>query len=135
MTFEKISVGLKNSAESIVEVEDTAAAVGSGSLEVLASPKMFALIEKAAADLLEKNLPQEFTSVGTLLNVEHIAPTPVGMKFSAEVEIISVEGRKIIFEVTASDEVEKIGRGSHERFIVGREKFLSKANAKLTANS
>ncbi len=131
MTFEKISVGLKNSAASIVSLEDTALKVGSGSLEVLASPKMFALIEKAAVDLLEKNLPQEFTSVGTLMNVEHIAPTPVGMKFFAEVKIISVEGRKIIFEVVASDEVEKIGRGTHERFIVGREKFLSKANGKV----
>ena len=131
MVFENLKVGLKNSAASIVEVQDTAAKVGSGSLEVLASPKMFALIEKAAADLLEKNLPQEYTSVGTLMNVEHIAPTPVGMKFSAEVKIISIEGRKIIFEVAASDEVEKIGRGVHERFIVGREKFLSKANAKL----
>ena len=130
MTFEKITIGLKNSAESVVGVEDTAASVGSGSLEVLASPKMFALIEKAAAELLEKNLPQEFTSVGTLMNVEHIAPTPVGMKFSAKVEVVAVEGRKIIFEVTAADEVEKIGYGSHERFIVGREKFLSKANSK-----
>ena len=132
MIFENLRVGLKNSVTSIVEVDDTAAKVGSGSLEVLASPKMFALIEKSAADLLEKNLPQEYTSVGILINVEHIAPTPVGMKFSAEVKIISIEGRKIIFEVAASDEVEKIGRGTHERFIVEREKFLSKANSKLT---
>ena len=131
MTFEKISAGLKNSVEAEVSLEDTAVKVGSGSLEVLATPKMLALIEKAAADLLEKNLPQEFTSVGTLLNVEHIAPTPVGMKISAKVEISAVEGRKIIFKVAAFDEVGEIGRGSHERFIVDRKKFQEKANAKL----
>ena len=128
--FEKIEVGLKNSATSVVEVNDTAVKVGSGSLEVLATPKMIALVEKAAADLLEKNLPAEFTSVGISLEAKHIAPTPVGMKISAEAEIIDVDGRKILFEIYAFDEVEEIGHAMHERFIVGREKFLSKANNK-----
>ena len=134
MTFEKIFVGLKNSVESIVKIEDTAVKVGSGSLEVLATPKMLALIEKAAADLLEKNLPQEFTSVGTLLNVKHSSPTPIGMKIFAEVEISEIDGRKIIFKVAAFDEIGEIGNGVHERFIVGREKFQTKANEKKSAN-
>ena len=135
MNFEKIQVGLKNSAEAIVTENDTALQVGSGSLKVLATPKMLALIEKAAADLVEKNLPVEYTSVGTLLNVSHSAPTPVGMKFSAEAKISEVDGRKIIFEVVAFDECGEIGRGTHERFIVGREKFQSKADSKLKNNS
>lgn len=129
MNFD-IKIGLKNIAESSVTKNNTALAVGSGSLEVLATPAMLALIEKAAADLLEKILPQEYTSVGTLLNVEHIAPSPVGMKIFAEVEVVEVNGRKIIFKVSAKDEVEEIGRGTHERFIVGREKFQTKADSK-----
>lgn len=131
MNFEKIEVGLKNSAESIVTETDTALSVGSGSLKVLATPKMLALIEKAAAELLEKNLPTEYTSVGILLNVKHTSPSPVGIKYFAEVEIIEVDGRKIIFEVVAKDERGEIGRGNHERFIVEREKFQAKANAKV----
>ena len=130
MVFEKMQVGLKNSVESIVTENDTASSVGSGSLRVLATPKMIALIEKAASDLVDKNLPPEYTSVGTLLNIKHTAPTPVGMKFFATVEIIDVDGRKIIFEVVAKDERGEIGRGSHERFIVERGKFQAKANSK-----
>lgn len=130
MDFENLQVGLKNSVAQVVTEKDTALAVGSGSLKVLATPKIIALAEKAAADLLEKILPQEFTSVGISVNIEHTAPTPVGMKFSAEVEILEVAGRKIIFEVKAADECGEILRGRHERFIVNREKFQAKADSK-----
>ena len=130
MDFENLKVGLKNSLAQIVSENDTALAVGSGSLKVLATPKLIALVEKAAADLAEKVLPTEFTSVGTLINFEHTAPTPLNLKFWAEVEIIEVEGRKIIFKVSAFDERGEIGRGRHERFIVNREKFQLKADSK-----
>ena len=130
MIFEEMQIGLKNSAESVVTENDTALSVGSGSLKVLATPRMIALIEKAASDLVDKNLPPEYTSVGTSLNVKHTAPTPVGMKFFATVEVVGIDGRKIIFEVIAKDERGEIGRGSHERFIVEREKFQAKANSK-----
>lgn len=125
-----LKIGLKNSVAQVVTESDTAVAVGSGSLKVLATPKLIALIEKAAADLTEKNLSPELTSVGISVNFEHTAPTPVGMNFSAEVEIIEIDGRKIIFNVSAFDEVGEIGRGKHERFIVNREKFQSKADSK-----
>ena len=128
--FENLSVGLKNSVAQIVTESDTALAVGSGSLKVLATPKMLALIEKAAADLVEENLPEEWTSVGISLNVAHTAPTPVGMQIRAEAELVELDGRKIIFEVAAFDECGEIGRGRHERFIVNREKFQLKADAK-----
>ena len=132
MQFENLKVGLKNSVAQVVTEKDTAVAVGSGSLQVLATPKLIALVEKAAADLVEKNLSPEMTSVGTLVNFEHTAPTPVGMKISAEVEISEIDGRKIIFKVAAFDEVGEIGRGRHERFIVNREKFQIKANNKIS---
>jgi predicted thioesterase len=128
----ELQIGLKNSVAQVVTEIDTAVAVGSGSLKVLATPKLIALVEKAAADLLEKNLSPEMTSVGTLVNFEHTAPTPVGMKISAEVEISEIDGRKIIFKVAAFDEVGEIGRGRHERFIVNREKFQTKANNKIS---
>ena len=134
MQFENLKVGLKNSVAQIVMEKDTAVAVGSGSLKVLATPKLIALVEKAAADLAEKVLPPEFTSVGTLINFEHTAPTPLNLKYRAEVEIAEIDGRKIIFEVTTFDERGEIGRGRHERFIVNREKFQAKADSKVIAH-
>lgn len=130
MTFEKLRIGLKNSVAQGVGENDTALAVGSGSLKVLATPKMLALMEKAAADLVEENLPAEFTSVGISLDVKHTAPTPIGMNVRAEVELIEIDGRKLIFSVAAFDDAGEIGSGRHERFIVDRAKFQSKADAK-----
>ena len=131
MTFENLQIDLKNSAESVVTENDTALKVGSGSLKVLATPKMIALVEKAATDLIDKNVPSEYTSVGISLLVAHTAPTPVGMKISAEVEIISVDNRKIMFHFEVFDECGEIGSGTHERFIVEREKFQAKADKKI----
>ena len=125
-----LQVGLKKSLAQVVAENDTALAVGSGSLKVLATPKLIALVEKAAAELVEENLSQELTSVGISVNFEHTAPTPVGMKIFAEVEVAEVDGRKIIFDVATFDERGEIGRGRHERFIVNREKFQAKADAK-----
>ena len=124
-------LGLTNAAEIFVTEENTALALGSGSLKVFATPAMIRLIEQAAAELVDKNLPPEMTSVGTALNIKHTAPTPIGMNVRADVKIISVDGRKIIFEVAAHDARGEIGRGSHERFIVDRKKFQSKADAKI----
>lgn len=126
----ELQTGLKNSIAQVVTEKDTALAVGSGSLKVLATPVLIALVEKAAAELAEKNLPPELTSVGISVNFEHTAPTPVGMKFSAEVEIAEVAGRKIIFDVATFDDGGEIGRGRHERFMVNREKFQTKADSK-----
>ena len=129
MSYENL-IGMTNAAEEFVTEKNMAVALGSGSLKVFATPALIRLIESAAAELVEKNLPRELTSVGIALNVRHTAPTPLGMKVRAEVKIISVDGRKIIFEVTASDARGEIGRGTHERFIVDREKFQRKADAK-----
>ena len=126
-----LQVGQKKSIARIVAEKDTALAVGSGSLKVLATPVMLALIEQAAAELVEENLPAELTSVGISVNVKHTAPTPVGMTIRAEAEVVEIDGRKIIFEVAAYDDDGEIGTGRHERFIVEREKFQSKADRKI----
>ena len=130
MNFENLKVGTKNFVELLVTESDTALAMKSGSLKVLATPKIICLVEEAAANLAEKFLPAEYTSVGTSLNVNHIAPTPIGLKVRAEVELVEVDGRKLIFDVKAFDDAGEIFNGTHERFIVNREKFQAKANSK-----
>jgi len=124
-----IKVGAKGKAENIVNTSNTAKSVASGTLEVFSTPMMIALMENAAINAIE--LPEEQSSVGTSIDIKHIAATPVGMKVWAEAEVVEVEGRKIVFKVEAYDEVEKIGEGRHERYIIDNKKFLTKANSKL----
>ena len=126
----KYLIGLTNTAKDTVTEENTALALGSGSLRVFATPALIRLIEVAASELVEKNLPPESTSVGISLNVQHTAPTPLGLTVRADVKIISVDGRKVTFDVVAFDERGEIGRGTHERFIVDRVKFQAKADSK-----
>lgn len=123
--------GKKFSIERTVTTEMTARMMGSGTLDVLATPAMIALIEETAwrsvADMLEEGQ----ATVGTNLKVDHLAPTPVGMKVVCNTELIEVDGRRLVFNVSVSDEAGEVGRGTHERFIINEAKFQTKANAKL----
>lgn len=130
MELTNIKVGLKNTVTEMVTAENTARALGSGSLPVYATPAMTCLMEKAATEALEPLLPEGWTSVGISLNVAHKAPTPVGLVVRAEAEVTAVDGRKVSFTVKAFDDKEEIGSGTHERFAVAAEKFTAKANAK-----
>lgn len=116
--------------EAVTE-SNTAISVGSGSLKVYATPAMLALIEKAACKAIENALNEGETSVGTLLNVKHLAATPVGMQVEATAELLERDGRKLTFAVKAYDECGLIGEGTHERFIVYSEKFTEKTYSKL----
>lgn len=127
----EITVGLKGEASTLVEREDTAMEVGSGSLLVYATPCMIALMEGAACNALEGVLGEDKTSVGIELNVSHIAATPVGMEVRAEAELIAVEKNILTYTVTAYDEAGKIGEGTHKRAVVTAQKFLDKVYAKL----
>ena len=127
----EITIGLKGEASTLVEREDTAMEVGSGSLLVYATPCMIALMEGAACNALEGVLVEDKTSVGIELNVSHIAATPVGMEVRAEAEIIAVEKNILTYTVTAYDEAGKIGEGTHKRAVVTAQKFLDKVYAKL----
>lgn len=127
----EISVGMKGQVSSYVEREDTAAEVGSGSLLVYATPCMVALMEGAACDAIASAIPEGKTSVGTALDISHLAATPVGMDVSAEAEVIAVDGNVITFTVTAFDESGKIGEGTHKRAVITTQKFLDKVYAKL----
>lgn len=127
----EITVGLKGQASTLVEREDTAQEVGSGSLLVYATPCMVALMEGAACDAIEDYLPEDKTSVGTMLNISHLAATPVGLEVRAEAEVTAVEGSKLTFQISAYDESGLIGEGTHQRVIVNTQRFLDKAYNKL----
>lgn len=126
-----ITVGMKGVAETLCEREDTAKEVGSGDLLVYATPCMVALMEGAACDAVAGALDDGQTTVGTALNIEHVAATPVGLEVRAEAEVTAVEGKVITFNLRAFDEAGEIGRGTHRRVIVGSQKFLDKAYGKL----
>ena len=127
----EITVGLKGQVSTLVEREDTAQEVGSGSLLVYATPCMVALMEGAACDAIADFLPEDKTSVGTMLNISHVAATPVGLEVRAEAEVTAVEGSKLTFQISAYDESGLIGEGTHQRVIVNTQRFLDKTYDKL----
>ena len=127
----EITVGLKGTVSTVVEREDTAHEVGSGSLLVYATPCMVALMEGAACEAIADCLPDTKTSVGTELNIKHLSATPVGLEVRAEAEVTAVDGNSITFQVTAYDEAGKIGEGTHKRVIVSTQRFLDKTYDKL----
>lgn len=119
----KLAPGLTGRAELVVSDEHTAPRVGSGHVHVLATPVMINLFEAAALDAVDQYLPAGYQSLGTVLNVRHIAATPVGLKVFALAKILKVEGRTVFLSVEARDEKELIGDGLHERVVVNVEKF------------
>lgn len=121
----------KSNVFEYVTESNTALTVGSGSLRVYATPAMLALMEKAACVAVSSLLAEDETTVGTLLNVSHVAATPVGMKVTATAEIVEHEGRKFVLNVEAYDESGLIGKGTHERFVVKSERFVEKTYQKL----
>ena len=127
----EITVGMKGEVATLVEREDTAKEVGSGSLLVYATPCMVALMEGAACEAIEEALAEGQTTVGTALNIEHISATPVGLDVRAEATVTAVDGKVITFEVKAFDEAGEIGRGTHKRVIINAQKFLDKTYSKL----
>ena len=126
-----IEVGMKFTVKITVGDQDTAKAVGSGTLAVLATPRMIALMEEAAYKCIGAELESGSSSVGTLMNVKHLSATPVGMDVSVIAEVTEVDGRRVVFKVEAYDAKGIIGEGVHERFIVFEEKFVAKTYSKL----
>ena len=127
----ELNIGLKGEASVEVVFENTAAAVGSGALEVFGTPSMIALMEKAALQSVQPYLDEGQGTVGLHLDVAHLAATPVGMTVRAESELEKVEGRMLFFQVRAYAGDELIGEGRHQRCIVYNDRFLAKAMAKL----
>ena len=126
--------GMTGQWETTVEEGLLAAQVGSGEVRVLATPMMIMGMERAAMEAIRPCLPEGMTSVGTRVDISHMAPTPCGMKvrFEAKLTAVSANGRGLTFTVTAYDEVGPIGEGTHERVVVDREKFQSRAQTRAT---
>ncbi len=120
-----ILAGIKGFKEIVVNQKDTASAYGSGLIDVYATPAMIALMEDTAQLSIQSLLTPDQTTVGSEISVKHLRPTPVGAKVTCESLLSEVEGRKLIFIINACDEKGMIGTGTHTRYIVHREKFLS----------
>ncbi|MCS7287169.1 MAG: thioesterase family protein [Anaerolineae bacterium] len=125
-----LSPGLKAEVRRKVTPEITARHLGSGNVEVLATPAMIALMEQAAVQAVDPLLPEGQKTVGVAVDIRHIAPTPVGMEVRATAELLEIDGRKLLFRVEAYDEKEKVGEGFHRRVIVDIEQFAARISNK-----
>ena len=128
--MDNIQIGLAAERSETVVESLLATRLGSGSLEVYATPAMIALIESAAVAAIEPLLPEGQSSVGIALDVKHLAATPLGQQVRARAEVIGVEGRKVTFKVQAWDERELIGEGTHTRFVIDVARFLQRVRSK-----
>jgi fluoroacetyl-CoA thioesterase len=116
--------------EHLVTETDTAAHWGSGGLQVYSTPSLVGLMESAAVIALMEHLPPGQTTVGAHIDVRHLAATPVGMHVRARAELITIDGRKLVFKIQAWDEQELIGEADHERFLIDETSFMAKMGAK-----
>ena len=127
--------GLTGTAEIVVGTRDTAPHVGSGKVKVLATPVMVSLMEEASLNAVEGLLPPGHQTVGTRLDITHVAATPVGLRVTAGAEVVRIDGRRVAFRVWADDEKERIGEGTHERIVVEVARFDVRAQEKAPRRS
>lgn len=132
LDLSQLQPGRTGTATFVVGEEHTAPRIGSGRAPVLATPMMIAFMEAAAVDCVEQALPAGFESLGVRIDVEHSAPTPVGMTVTAIAELTELSGRTLTFRVEASDDAGSIGKGRHMRVVVDSERFRAKVAAKRT---
>jgi len=122
-----VKEGIEGVEEIVVGEGDLATAVGSGTVEVFATPSMAALMERASWRLVQPYLPEGFTTVGMELSVTHLRATPPGMRVSCRAGLVRVNGKKLVFDLEASDERGLIGKANHTRYVVGKKRFEEKA--------
>jgi fluoroacetyl-CoA thioesterase len=125
-----LTPGLTGQAGIVVGTRDTAPHIGSGKIKVLATPVMVSLMEEAALNAVEGLLPPGHQTVGTRLDITHVAATPVGLHVTARAELIEIDGRRLVFRVWADDEADRIGEGTHERIVVDVARFDARAQLK-----
>jgi predicted thioesterase len=118
--------GITSTMEIYITENDTAKKMGSGNLNVFATPAMIALIENTCKNCVDLHLPSGYTTVGIEVNVKHIKPSPVGVKVRCEAVLQKIDRKKLFFKVEAWDNTGKIGEGSHVRYIVNSENFMKK---------
>lgn len=128
-----LETGIKGTKTVTVNGANTAKTMGSGTLDVFATPALIALMEETCWRSVADQLEDGCGTVGTLLEIRHTAPTPIGMDVTCESELVEVDGRRLVFTVQAHDAKGLVGEGRHERFVIQNEKFQAKANAKREA--
>jgi predicted thioesterase len=121
--------GIVGRANLTVGDADTASALGSGDVPVLGTPRLVALAEAAAVDAVAGELEEGQTTVGTSVQLDHVAPTPVGGKVEAEATLARIEGRRLVFRIRVTDERGLVAAGKHMRALVDRERFIEKASS------
>lgn len=126
-----VKLGMSKEEVFLVEEKHSAIHVGSGSMRVLATPWMIGFMERVCQRLLAESLPQGLTSVGVRVDVQHLAPSPVGNLVKVRGEVVSVDGNKVNFRVEAWDGEEQIGAGQHQRVVIDEARFLRRVAAKL----
>jgi fluoroacetyl-CoA thioesterase len=119
-----LEIGMRGEAALVVGEEHTAEAFGAGGVRVFGTPMMIGLMENAAWRLVQPQLDEGETTVGTLVNVRHLAATPVGDTVTASAELVEIAGRRLVFRVSARDSRQLIGEGTHERALISLERFL-----------
>lgn len=127
---EYIQPGMVEEISFQVEPEYTAQHIGSGSLRVLATPILIRFMEATSHRLLARRLPEGWSSVGTLVEVRHVAPTPAGETVRVRTEVVQVDGLRVTFSVNAWDPVEQVGEGRHQRMVIDEARFLKRVAAK-----
>lgn len=121
--MKKLTPGLIGESQTVVTEDNTAKHLGSGNVKVFATPEMVRLMEQAGVAAVDHLLPEGQRTVGVAVDVKHLAATPLGMTVTAHVELVAVEGRRLTFRVEAFDEVEKVGEGTHQRYVIDVARF------------
>ena len=125
-----LEIGVKGQLALTVDESKTALAMKSGSLPVFATPCLAALMEQTCAESVQPHLEDGRGTVGTVLDIKHLAATPVGMRVVCDSELVEIDRRRLVFRVEVRDECEVVGTGRHERFVIDSDAFLAKAQAK-----
>ena len=126
-----LKTGIKNTLTIKVTNDKTAKVLGSGTLDVFATPAMVAFMEQTAAQSVQPLLENGITSVGTKINVEHLSADPVGIEVTCESTLVEIDNRRLVFDIVVSDKHSVVGKAYHERFLIKSESFMTKTNAKL----
>jgi fluoroacetyl-CoA thioesterase len=131
--MDRLVPGLIGESQTVVTEDNTAKHLGSGNVEVFATPEMVRLMERAGVAAVDHLLPEGQRTVGVALDVKHLAATPLGMTVTARAELMTVEGRRLTFRVEAFDDVEQVGEGTHQRYIVDVARFQGRIEKKHEA--
>lgn len=130
MSMNDLKVGMTNEYELVVQKEHLASSKGSGIAEVFSTPDLLMIMEAACFKLVEDYLDEGQSTVGISANFSHMAATPLGMKVTSRCELVEIDRKRLVFRVEVFDEVEKVGEGEHQRFIIDQKKFEEKTNRK-----